>query len=198
MKIHDLIKQLEDMLLIYGDRTILTITDIESEYNIKEIKGKMCAKYFEPSDHVAEVTVIIKRNSSIKMLPSVTPEPEPCEDAVSREAIMKHYNDGELSHVYYLSRNNLLDYIESLPSVTPKAEPQWIPVTERLPEEYGNYLISIHGEDEPDIGTINPNDKRGWSLCDANGFHWASDKELIVTAWMPLPEPYRAERRTDE
>ena len=70
MKIRDLIKQLEDMLLIYGDRTILTITDIESEYSIKEINGKMCAKYFEPSDHVAEVTVRIKRNSSIKTLPS--------------------------------------------------------------------------------------------------------------------------------
>ena len=70
-------------------------------------------------------------------------------------------------------------------------EPRWIPVSERLPEEYGNYLISIHGEDEPDIGTINPNDKRGWSLCDANGFHWASDKKLIVTAWKPLPKPYR-------
>ena len=74
MKIRDLIKQLEDMLLIYGDRIILTITDIESEYNIKEIKGKMCAKYFEPSDHVAEVTIRIKRNSSIKTLPSVTPK----------------------------------------------------------------------------------------------------------------------------
>ena len=68
---------------------------------------------------------------------------------------------------------------------------RWIPVSERLPEEYGNYLISIHGEDEPDIGTINPNDKRGWSLCDANGFYWAGDKKLIVTAWMPLPSPYQ-------
>ena len=72
-----------------------------------------------------------------------------------------------------------------------QAEPHWIPVSERLPEEYGNYLISIHGEDEPDIGTINPNDKRGWSLCDANGFYWAGDKKLIVTAWMPLPSPYQ-------
>ena len=82
--------------------------------------------------------------------------------------------------------------IGNLPSAQP--EPQWIPCSERLPEQYGNYLISIHGEDEPDIGTINPNDKRGWSLCDANGFHWASDKKLIVTAWMPLPEPYKERR----
>ena len=57
-------------------------------------------------------------------------------------------------------------------------------------EEYGNYLISIDGG-EPDIGTINPNDPRGWSLCDANGFYWASDKALNITAWMPLPEPYK-------
>ena len=88
---------------------------------------------------------------------------------------------------------SVIDVLNDLPS----AQSQWIPCSERLPEKYGNYLISIHGEDEPDIGTINPNDKRGWSLCDANGFHWASDKKLIVTAWMPLQKPYRAERRTD-
>ena len=97
---------------------------------------------------------------------------------------------------YNITRANMIEKeLNDLPSAQP--EQRWIPVTERLPKEYGNYLISIHGEDEPDIGTINPNDKRGWSLCDANGFYWASDKKLIVTAWMPLPEPYRAERRTD-
>lgn len=71
-------------------------------------------------------------------------------------------------------------------------EPQWIPCQERLPEQYGNYLISIDGE-ELDIGTINPYDHRGWSLCDANGFYWANDRALNITAWMPLPEPYREE-----
>ena len=80
------------------------------------------------------------------------------------------------------------EMIEALPSAQP--EQRWIPCNERLPEQYGNYLVSIEGE-EPDIGTINPNDPRGWSLCDANGFHWASDKMLNVTAWMPLPEPYK-------
>lgn len=84
------------------------------------------------------------------------------------------------------------DQIKDLPSAQP--EQRWIPVSERLPEEYGNYLISIDGE-EPDIGTINPNDPRGWSLCDANGFYWASDKALNITAWMPLPEPYKKENR---
>ena len=74
-------------------------------------------------------------------------------------------------------------------------QPKWIPCSERLPEGYGNYLVSIKGE-EPDIGTINPKDERGWSLCDATGFYWASEKKLGVIAWMPLPEPYKED--TDE
>lgn len=69
---------------------------------------------------------------------------------------------------------------------------EWIPCSERLPERYGNYLVSIEGK-EPDIGSINPNNPRGWTLCDANGFYWANDKMLNVTAWMPLPEPYKGD-----
>ena len=146
-------------------------------------------------------------SEAIKVL---SEQPEPCEDAVSRKDVEEMLQNGfpargmweiEGDVVKQTVCETLADALmelEKLPSVTPKTEPQWIPATERLPEEYGNYLISIHGEDEPDIGTINPNNKRGWSLCDASGFYWASDKSLIVTAWMPFPEPYRAERRTDE
>ena len=61
MNIQDLIKQLQDMVLLYGNRTVLTITDGQNEYNIKEITGKQCAKCFEPSDNVAEVVIIIGR-----------------------------------------------------------------------------------------------------------------------------------------
>ena len=43
-----------------------------------------------------------------------------CDDAVSREMIMRHYDSGEYKHVNHISRNGLLDYIEQLPSVTPK------------------------------------------------------------------------------
>ena len=86
-----------------------------------------------------------------------------------------------------------IDAVNALPSAQP--EQRWIPCSERLPEEYGNYLISISIDGgEPDIGTINPNDPRGWSLCDANGFYWVASKGLEVIAWMPLPEPYREGR----
>ena len=33
---------------------------------------------------------------------------------------MRHYDSGEYKHVNHISRNGLLDYIEQLPSVTPK------------------------------------------------------------------------------
>lgn len=63
---------------------------------------------------------------------------------------------------------------KNVPSVTPQ-EPRWIPVTERLPEENGGYLVTV---------------KRGYvttALWVGNAENW---KE--VTAWMPLPQPYRA------
>ena len=60
--IQDLIKQLQDLILIYGDnKIVLTITDGESEYRIKDITGKQCAQYFEPSDNVSEAIIRIRR-----------------------------------------------------------------------------------------------------------------------------------------
>ena len=84
---------------------------------------------------------------------------------------------------------DLIDDIQELPSAQP--EPQWIPCSERLPEEYGNYLVSIEGE-ETDIGSIDPKVGR-WSLCDATGFYWADNLHVKITAWCELPEPYKGE-----
>lgn len=60
---------------------------------------------------------------------------------------------------------------------------QWIPVTERLPED-GYYLATLDGElvgqEEPFTG-----------MCGIENGQW--DDEDCVIAWMPLPEPYREE-----
>jgi len=61
MAIKELIKQLEDMRLLYGDKVILTVTDGELDYSVKDITGIGCAKYFESSDNVAEVIITISR-----------------------------------------------------------------------------------------------------------------------------------------
>ena len=61
MEIKELIKQLEDMRLLYGDKVVLTVTDGELDYRIKCITGIGCAKYFKPEDKVAEVIITISR-----------------------------------------------------------------------------------------------------------------------------------------
>ena len=58
--------------------------------------------------------------------------------------------------------------------------PHWIPVTERLPEKEGRYLVT--------------NSKIGAWHVDVDFYRpymggWMYDQG--VTAWMPLPEPYK-------
>ena len=69
-----------------------------------------------------------------------------------------------------------------------KREREWIPVTERLPEENGNYLVAVKC----------PRGK--WvEICACDGRDWVSVDEYAeyatkwVTHWMPLPTPPTAE-----
>lgn len=71
-------------------------------------------------------------------------------------------------------------------------ETQWIPISERLPEEEEYILLSFANYTGLDIGRY---EKDG-----ENDNFYPVDKEetyasygLIVNAWMPLPEPYREE-----
>ena len=64
--------------------------------------------------------------------------------------------------------------VDAIPAVD---IPRWIPVTERLPQESGEYLVTI--------GSMLYfswfyKDDGVWSFRNAD-----------ITAWMPLPEPYK-------
>lgn len=80
----------------------------------------------------------------------------------------------------------VVEEVKRMPTIEP--EPKWIPCSERLPEEYGNYLITTH-DGNVDIGTIDPKNKNVWSACDSDGFYWLGE----VLAWMPLPTAFREE-----
>lgn len=65
-------------------------------------------------------------------------------------------------------------------------EPKWIPVTERLPEEEGLYLVTCFNE--------RPRLEVAWFYIDEEGFGYFScdwSDFDSVTAWMPAPEPYK-------
>ena len=76
---------------------------------------------------------------------------------------------------------------------------KWIPVSERLPEDsygcivaYHGFMMTPSGEKEYDAvyhETVGF-DGQGWN--NANGEN--IDNLIDVTAWMPLPEPYKEER----
>ena len=75
---------------------------------------------------------------------------------------------------------------------------RWIPVGERLPEENGQYLITVKYKPEADYENIYAEhgewiDGRWDMFC----FGHCGEVEGIV-AWMPLPEPYKAESEDKE
>ena len=73
----------------------------------------------------------------------------------------------------YRAKWKFIEMINEQPAVD--VEPRWIPVTERLPEEDGRYLIT---------------GKRGtvYSIEYEDG-RWYGGIQPI--AWMPLPTPYK-------
>lgn len=59
---------------------------------------------------------------------------------------------------------------------------KWIPCSERLPDSKEYVLVTDYGE--TNIGR---------RFCDRWWLDYCGDKMKDVTAWMPKPEPYKAE-----
>lgn len=62
-----------------------------------------------------------------------------------------------------------------------KLQPEWIPVSERLPDKEGSYLVTAQPtyNHAKDIRIVH------W------GGRWVGYSQSEIIAWMPLPEPYR-------
>lgn len=77
-------------------------------------------------------------------------------------------------------------------------EPQWIPTSERPPEESGNYLVTHHPDYIP-VGCIQTD---VLDFEDGTWYWWNEKAELEkwdkpIIAWKPMPEPYRMEGEAD-
>lgn len=124
---------------------------------------------------------------------------KPSEDCVSRQSIDQ--NIYEYAESNGLSYANMKNYILGTPPVTPTQK--WIPVSKKLPEEDGDYLLfGKVVEDEENNIFIGEYDSCGeqfgiWQEqfdrttlgCLGSEFY----EYASVLAWLPLPEPYKAE-----
>ena len=91
---------------------------------------------------------------------------------------VRHLKKGVSCLVYAHSPYDAIEKVRIM------GEPRWIPVTERLPEKTGKYLVCGQWRGEP---------AETW-VCELMSFGkikgWANEaRNPAVTHWMPLPEP---------
>ena len=67
---------------------------------------------------------------------------------------------------------------------------QWIPCSERLPEDESYILVSFENSTMPDIARYEENDEGG-TFYPGDDEKSYSSYGFFVNAWMPLPKPYK-------
>lgn len=90
----------------------------------------------------------------------------------------------EKHHTATVSVYALDDLVEA---VNKTAMDKWIPVSERLPEDSGNYLITYCLRDEIETQEavyVKDEEDKWFDITDI-------EITLAVIAWMPLPQPYK-------
>ena len=88
--------------------------------------------------------------------------------------------------------------IDNLPPETPQ-EPRWIPVSESLPEDSGEYLVSVIDEYDGNyeaVGVAWFAHKKDYDIKESEWRELGIDETVI--AWMPLPTPYEPQERSEK
>lgn len=114
------------------------------------------------------------------------------EDTISRQAAIDAFGLSEKTRKYGGDHSGygtmmLYEIQDTLESLSPAQ--QWIPCSERLPEEFYVLCCDNHGE----MLIANPFE------CDDSDTGFSAESEdcymYNCVAWMPLPEPYKGEEK---
>jgi hypothetical protein len=110
-------------------------------------------------------------------------------DPIDRQAVLDEFPDDHLvwdTFDGYVAPHFVRKIIKALPSAQP--EPQWIPCNERLPENKSFILTTIRVPGKH--ARVRSGFYDSGLFMNDNGDTW-NITEKRVTAWMPLPEPYK-------
>ena len=118
-------------------------------------------------------------------------------DLISREFLQTAIHNFFYGLNHTPTEEDIQRYIEVAPSVEIKGE--WIPVSERLPLFLNTCKISddvlITNGYEIDMGyLVERKGKIFWHYYGSELEVGIKDEDNDATAWMPLPEPYKAEK----
>lgn len=135
-------------------------------------------------------------------------EQEPC-DAVSRKEVINMLHNHAFDYATSTKISALLKTmrgeVDRMPSVTPAEKVgRWVPCEKRLPDKLQDVLITFYdAEGEYDVAYMRKTFNASYKAQGSEN-EWVSSMgettyaDYEVSAWMPLPEPYKAESEIEE
>lgn len=112
-------------------------------------------------------------------------EQEPCDDCISRKHIQDKYKT--CADMLHEDAAIVMEWVNDAPPVTPAEKVgRWIPVSERLPEPDIEVLVT---DDAGGLATIGTDSIYESEVTGEKAWYTSQN----VTAWMPLPKPYKKE-----
>lgn len=100
---------------------------------------------------------------------------------IDAEPIEAWMSDYENSEPYGLDAVKLEGMIREAPTIEPKHD-EWIPCSEKLPEENVAVLTQANFKDDIKMAVSARQDYNYWT-------GWGT-REVNIVAWMPLPKPW--------